>query len=120
MTKEEFADKVLNFDMLEATEFNNWFYGTDITSLAQDKINIGVFNPAGIEALLENPGIQVIPILVEARDKTRLLRQLNREESPNVKEIIRRYSADVEDFDVEFSDLIADFGRCPNENGQFP
>lgn len=120
LTDEEFAEKVLNFDMLEATEFNNWFYGTDIASLSQDKINIGVFNPAGIDALLENPGIQVIPILVEARDKTRLLRQLNREESPNVKEIIRRYGADVEDFDVEFADLIADFGRCPNEDGQFP
>jgi hypothetical protein len=31
------------------------------------------------------------------------LRQLNREECPNVKEIVRRYKADEEDFcDLEF------------------
>ena len=31
-------------------------------------------------------------------DKTRILRQLNRENSPNVKEICRRFIADAEDF----------------------
>ena len=120
LSESEFAEKVLNFDMLEATEFNGWFYGTDITALSPNKVNVGVFNPAGVEALMNETTLNIIPVLVEAKDKTRLLRQLNREESPNVKEIIRRYGADVEDFDVEFADLIADFGRCPNEDGQFP
>jgi hypothetical protein len=32
-------------------------------------------------------------------DKTRLLRQLNRELCPNVDEIIRRYSTDKKDFE---------------------
>ena len=36
-------------------------------------------------------------------DKTRLLRQLNREQYPNVDEIIRRYKTDKKDFfDLEF------------------
>jgi guanylate kinase len=37
-------------------------------------------------------------IYVKASDKTRLLRQLNREEEPNVKEIIRRFATDEADF----------------------
>ena len=52
LSESEFAEKVLNFDMLEATEFNGWFYGTDITALSPNKVNIGVFNPAGVEALM--------------------------------------------------------------------
>ena len=36
-------------------------------------------------------------------DKTRLLRQLNREDHPNVDEIVRRYKTDKDDFyDLEF------------------
>ena len=38
-----------------------------------------------------------------ATAKNRLIRQLNREENPDVDEIIRRYKADYEDFyDLEF------------------
>lgn len=32
-------------------------------------------------------------------DKERLLRQLNREDNPNVREIVRRFDADWVDFD---------------------
>lgn len=48
---DEFTKKVLNGDMLEATEFNDWHYGTDRESLTIDKINIGVFNPEGVRCL---------------------------------------------------------------------
>ena len=51
LSVEDFAKKVLNGEMLEATNFNNWFYGTSIDSLNKDKINVGVFNPAGINCL---------------------------------------------------------------------
>jgi len=37
--------------MLEATIFNNWCYGTSIDNLDINAINIGVFNPEGIEIL---------------------------------------------------------------------
>lgn len=37
--------------MLEAAEFNGWVYGTSVLDLAEDKLNFGVFNPAGVEAL---------------------------------------------------------------------
>lgn len=99
----EFAQKILNGDMIEATSFNNWFYGTDINELKEDVINIGVFNINGIECMLEDPRLEVYPILIEATDKTRLIRTLNREKNPDCREICRRFFADEKDFDnIEF------------------
>lgn len=80
--------------MLETTNFNNWYYGTSIDSLSNDKINIGVFNPDGIISLLKDNRIKLEIYYITAKGKTRLIRQLNREENPDVDEIIRRYSAD--------------------------
>lgn len=57
-----FAERVLNGQILEATEFRSWFYGTPIETLSEDKINIGVFNPSGVSFLLEDPRVEVYPI----------------------------------------------------------
>lgn len=68
-----------------------------------NKVNIGVFNPEGIETLLEDPRINLRVYYVDVPGKERLIRQLNREESPDINEIIRRYKADEEDFmDLDF------------------
>lgn len=98
MTAQEFAEKVENHDMLESTMFNNWFYGTSKASLSADKTNIGVFNPAGIYTLAKNDSIDLIVFRVRCQAKERLLRQLNRENYPNIDEIIRRYGTDKDDF----------------------
>ena len=85
--------------MIEATSFNNdWFYGTDINDLKEDKINVGVFNPAGIECIIEDNRLDLVIVYVTASEKTRLLRNLNREENPNCHEICRRFLADEKDF----------------------
>ena len=103
LTPEEFAGKVLNGEMLEATSFNDWFYGTSYDSLRSDCTNIGVFNPDGIRAMSGMPGVDVTVFKITCTDKIRLLRQLNREENPDVDEIVRRYKTDKEDFfDLEF------------------
>ena len=103
LTPEEFANKILNGEMLEATSFNDWFYGTSYDSLRSDCTNIGVFNPDGIRAISEIPDVNLTVYKVCCSDKTRLLRQLNRETNPDVDEIIRRYKTDKEDFfDLEF------------------
>lgn len=100
----EFTHKVLNGEMLEATEFRDWFYGTSIDALAPDKINLGVFNPAGVSALLESNEIAVTVICVTASDKERLMRYLNREENPDCAEMCRRYFTDEKDFtDLDFN-----------------
>ena len=111
LTPEQFGDKVLHDEMLEATCFNDWFYGTSYDSLRSDIINIGVFNPTGVDSLLSRPDVEVQVYYVMASDKTRLLRQLNREDNPDVKEIIRRYSAD----EIDFSDLDFEFIPLVNE-----
>lgn len=98
LSVEDFIRKILNGDMLEATEFNGWHYGTDSQSLTIGKINIGVFNPEGVRCLQEDENIELYVFYVRAAGKQRLLRQLNREENPDVDEIIRRYKADTEDF----------------------
>ena len=96
---EKFGDKVVNGEMIEAACFNGWFYGTGYASLRSDCINIGVFNPTGVESLLAAQNVEILVFYVRASDKERLLRQLNREENPDVMEIIRRFKTDMIDFE---------------------
>lgn len=110
---ESFTHKLLAGDMLEATEFNEWFYGTPISALAKDKINIGVFNPEGVAKLCADPRVDVYAILVNTDDKTRLMRSLMREENPNCAEICRRFFADEKDF----TDLPFDYTILENVEG---
>lgn len=109
----EFEQKIINDEMLEFTRFNNWWYGTSYDSVRSDEvINIGVFNPAGVRQLLDRPDCNIIVYWIRTCDKNRMLRQLNREANPNVKEIIRRFDADYEDFkDIDF-----DYIEIINEN----
>ena len=79
ITPNEFAEKVLNQDMIECTTFNDWFYGTGYGSLNADKINIGVFNPDGVDALCYRHDVRSLIFYINASDKNRLIRQLNRE-----------------------------------------
>lgn len=109
----EFTRKILNGEMLEATEFREWFYGTSIDALAVDKINLGVFNPAGIYALLDSPEIDLTVVYVHSTDKMRLMRYLEREESPDCEEMCRRYFADQKDF----SNLDFDYYYLENYDG---
>lgn len=98
-----FAFQLIKDEFIEATVFNDWAYGTRFRDLDENKINVGVFNPAGINILIDNPKIDLTVYYVKASDKQRLLRQLNREENPNVAEIIRRYETDQSDFlDLDF------------------
>ena len=99
LTNEQFAEKVLDGSMLEATSFRNWFYGTPIDSLKEDKINVGVFNIQGIECLLKDDRLEVYPVYIACEDKLRLQRSLNRESNPDCEEICRRFLTDKQDFD---------------------
>lgn len=101
MTPEEFSARVLNGEMIECTEFNSWFYGTSYEALRSNCLNIGVFNPTGVDSLMAYPDIELQVFYITTSDKTRLLRQLNRERDPDVHEIIRRFKAD----EIDFEDL---------------
>lgn len=112
LTGEQFADKVLNNEMLEATCFNDWFYGTSLDSLDNTKVNIVVLNPDGIDSIMAHKNIELVVFYIEVKDKTRLLRQLNREENPDVHEIIRRFKAD----ELDFEELDFHYNVLCNEN----
>lgn len=114
---EDFTRQILHNEILEATEFREWFYGTPISALSTEKINIGVFNPAGVKKLLTDDRLNVTVIEINAPDKERLLRCLTREDNPDCAEICRRYFADIEDFaDLEFDYFLADnFGDASSD-----
>lgn len=103
VTPKDFGKKVLNFSMLEATCFNDWFYGTAIEDLDIFYINIGVFSIHAIDCLLQDNRLEILPVYIKSDDKIRLQRQLDREEKPDCKEICRRFLADDKDFsDIPF------------------
>lgn len=99
LSEKEFMQKKHNGEMLETADFREWHYGTSYDNLDETKINIGVYNPTGFISLLNNTNVDVLSIMVSCSDKERVIRQLNREEHPDVDEIIRRYSTDKDDFD---------------------
>ena len=49
VSSEEFNKFIWNRDLVESACFNGWYYGTSKTALDENKINIGVFNPKGVE-----------------------------------------------------------------------
>lgn len=87
-----------NNEIFESASFNNWTYATGIESLKENKINFGVFDPEGIKTLDKNPNVEMLVIVCNCPDNIRLIRQLSREKSPYIDEIIRRYYADEEDW----------------------
>lgn len=100
----DFARKVDKKEMLETTCFRNWYYGTSIDALSEDKINIGVFNVQGIKNLLQDSRLLVFPVFIQCADKIRLERQLDREKNPDCIEICRRFLTDKEDFkEIDFN-----------------
>ena len=98
ITRDEFIQLIEEGKMLEAAEFNGWVYGTSVLDLAKDKLNFGVFNPAGVEALDNHDFLNVLLIMCDCPDHIRLIRQLSRENTPDVEEVLRRYNTDRFDF----------------------
>lgn len=110
LTNEEFAEQIVNGEMIEATVFNNWCYGTSTKNLDKNAINLGVFNPEGVEILRGYDNIDLIVIYIVTDDKVRLLRQLNREEHPDCNEIVRRFGTDKQDFrETRINSISPDF-----------
>lgn len=111
-TPEKYSQLLLEDKLIEATSFNDWFYGTELDALNPNKINIGVFNPTSAEILNTDPRIDFKLFYVNVSDKERLLRQLNREKNPDVEEIIRRFPKDT----IDFLDIDVDYIMLDNEN----
>ncbi len=94
LTEEEFKSK----EHLEQSYFNNWYYGTPLSSLDKTKINICIMNPEGIKQIYLKENLDIKLFYISAPDITRFFRQIEREQYPNFSEICRRYLADEEDY----------------------
>ena len=116
LTNEEFIEELLNGNMIEASVFNDWAYGTCLSELSETQLNAGVFSPESAMALYENPRVDALIVYIVASDKVRLLRQLNREDEPDVKEIVRRFGTDESDF-LQFDEY--DFIVYNEKNGDY-
>lgn len=110
LTDEEFTQRedIVEYDYIQA---RCWHYGVSKDLFREDKINIMVAGTKGAEVFLERAAdleLEITLVYVACSDKERLLRSLNREENPDVHEIVRRYMADegdFQDFFLKHSDL---------------
>jgi guanylate kinase len=120
LTNAKFLEEISNGNMLEVTEFRDWFYGTSKSNLTENKINIGVFNPEGVLNLMETASLEkniiIIPIEIYAKDVTRIKRQLDREQNPDCLEICRRFQTDEADFEKFYYEVDFYCNRICNPN----
>ena len=83
---------------LEHSIFRKWYYGTDKNSIAENAINIGVFNIEGLINLTHYiVEYNIIPIYLDLDLKNRLQHSYNRERKWRL-EYFRRAFTDYRDF----------------------
>ena len=99
VSNESFRQMLEFNSLLVYSIYNQWSYGISLSSLREDKVNIGVLNLQELAELEKNPNIELCIMYLSVDDKTRLLRQLNREKNPNVAEVLRRFEADRKEFE---------------------
>lgn len=111
MSPEVFAARRAENYISGVSEYRGWYYGIDIGSIAEDKPNLVILDIQQIRDLLTRDNVDLTLFQITASPKTRMLRQLNRETSPDVDEINRRYNADKKEYDtIDF-----DYIELPNE-----
>jgi hypothetical protein len=82
--------------------YRDWWYGIELDRLSKDKPNFVILDLLALDALSRNEDYDLTIFKITASPKTRLLRQLNREQKPDVDEIIRRFKADKDEY-AEFN-----------------
>lgn len=123
LPKSQFLDMMAYNNFIEFATFNGWYYGTPEFALEQDKINILVLNPEGVQTVVNNPGklpvgtqVFVFDLIVPLR--IRLKRMIARD--GHRRENIRRLWADHKDFswfDYRLDEFNPDIGYPMTENG---
>ena len=108
---------------IDTSIFNGWYYGTNYDDLDPSKINVLISDNVRVFDLLIDDRIDTLILLVDATGKERLLRCLTREENPDVDEIVRRYSDEIDEYDGRDFKLINRYIKpvveIPNHDGGF-
>lgn len=97
ITREKFFNLILTDQMIEAAEIGEEVYGTCFNSLDDNKINVGIFDPQGLEILSDTEGIDLLPFYIRTDERIRVRRSLDRETS--VDDIYKRLKEDRRLFD---------------------
>lgn len=98
LSKDEFNNKIKNKEYFEYSCFNNWFYGTNKSSIVSNSINIGVFNKDGISSLIKHQdSFDIICVYLKCNLIERLIRSYHREHKIKI-EYFRRAYTDYYDF----------------------
>ena len=95
------SEWIIQDKWLELVKYNDWIYMTHEDVIVEDAINVGCYDQEAVEHLYmscQEKGYDFVCFRIMVPDKERLLRQLLREEEPNVDEIVRRYVADRKDY----------------------
>lgn len=95
--REEFFNLIMTDQMIEAAEIGGEMYGTCINSLDDDKINVGIFDPQGLEILSDTKDIELLPFYIRTDERIRVRRSLDRETS--IDAIYKRLKEDRRLFD---------------------
>lgn len=96
----EFLNQIMNGDMLNAQEYNGWYYGLSKNSLRENCINVIPMSAEMIFQMKEEcrNDYDLYIIFIQTNNKQRLLHCLNRELQPNCYEICRRFLADDDEY----------------------
>lgn len=80
LNEEQFKYLRNNGKLVEHTKFRGWYYGIPYNEIKEDRLNIGVFNPKGLENLKQhNLDYKIIPIYLEEKFLLRMRRSRDRE-----------------------------------------
>lgn len=96
------------------SEYRGWYYGINAGAVTTTKPNLVVLDIQQIRDLLKKEDIDLTLFKISASPKTRMLRQLNREDNPDVDEINRRYEADKK----EYAAIDFDYIELRNETAE--
>ena len=98
ITTPVFVKKHRQGKYLESSCYNGWHYGISVDQIVCDKINIGVFDKQGLEALVKNKdNYNIILVYLKCSFSKRIFRYIKREKKIS-REMFRRFAADQKDF----------------------
>lgn len=98
ISQDEFSNITQQGKMTAISIYRDWWYGIELDKLSKDKPNFIILDLLALDALSRNEDYDLTIFKITASPKTRLLRQLNREQKPDVDEIIRRFKADKDEY----------------------
>lgn len=116
VSDEEVGQYIQNDKIMQLSIFNDWYYGFTCNDFVDDRINIGIFSPQAVEHLSDFINFNIQTFYLDSSDKIRVMRQLRRaSDDKEVKEIVRRYQTDADDFSENELSYLPNLTKLKND-----